>query len=814
MDKSIKTIFTKIGKLDYFNEIIEKLTLNNSLTQDEKVYILSCAILFEHEYQKDNRIKSFLEIAYYIILKYSISTGDYEPLYDMSLNFGYYPISKFILEKNLLVIDNIQDFIVSKNINLYKNPLENFIETHEQYSSRNALLKDDHKEVSFIAPTSYGKSSIIKEHIQQYNYKKIGIIVPSKSLLNQTYKLIKEQNLKYRLIIHDDMYQSEERFIAILTQERALRLLDKHEIYFDTLYIDEAHNLFEKDYRNILLYRLIKQNKLRNPNQSILYLSPLINDSEHLKFDKNEYISKYKIEYNIKEPEYFEYRLDKTVYKYNRFTNKFYKIKTEASFYDYIKENSSKKTFIFHRRPVKTELFAKKLADTLQEIELTKEIQSLIHILKNYVHEDFYMLDLIKKGIIYLHAKLPDQIKDYLEYQYKTIPQLKYLVANEVILEGINLPISTMFILSTHGINEKRLTNLIGRVNRLNNIFDKNHGSLELLCPKIHFVNTTEYAGIENHMTKKIELLRSRDFFDDIKNPLLASYDINKLKPTAKQKENIITENQNISQTEQYLLHSPQTEEDKLKQAIIKNGINAFYDMSISSFVPTVLQRINNNKRTLFLKDKDTLTKLYEIFLYDFDNISDFEIKRLQEKPARDYYNFFISNSKKSLNEIVSNQMRYFKAIQNDDSKNIFYFGKSYGEITRNSTSYTNSINNVYINLKTKTDKELVNLVIVKIKMEEDFVSFKLNNFLNLMLSENLITSEEYNMIVYGTRDEEKISLMKIGLPMNILDLLEKDNQLINISKDENNNFTTNKSFNNYKKSLDNFTQFRIDKFL
>lgn len=70
------------------------------------------------------------------------------------------------------------------------------------------------------------------------------------------------------------------------------------------------------------------------------------------------------------------------------------------------------------------------------------------------------------------------------------------------------------------------------------------------------------------------------------------------------------------------------------------------------------------------------------------------------------------------------------------------------------------------------------------------------------MLNENLITKDEYNKTIYGTTDIQKISLTKIGLPMNILELLEKDNQLQNISMDGNRNFVINAEFNKYKKNF------------
>lgn len=60
---------------------------------------------------------------------------------------------------------------------------------------------------------------------------KIGVIVPSKSLLIQTFNLLKKENLEKRLLLHDEMYDNDKSFIAIFTQERALRLLKERCIF-------------------------------------------------------------------------------------------------------------------------------------------------------------------------------------------------------------------------------------------------------------------------------------------------------------------------------------------------------------------------------------------------------------------------------------------------------------------------------------------------------------------------------------------------------------------------------------------------------
>jgi hypothetical protein len=450
MQQSEKTALTNINKIPKFQEVFKNLTLEIDLEYEDRVYILSCAIIFLRTYEKDKRYTSYFEIAYYIILKYSFKYNDYEPLFDIATNFGFYPISKYILQYNLINSLNIEDVLIDINLERYRN--DNYIETLEQNKERVNILISQNKEQCYIAPTSYGKSSIILEYLKSHSHlDKIGIIVPTKSLLIQTYKMLKNQDINKRLIIHDEMYDKERDFIAVMTQERALRLLkNNNSLYFDLLFIDEAHNLFEKSYRSILLARLIRINRNLNGNQRIIYLSPLISDTNNLKIFKKQNIKEQKIQFNIKEPDIFEYMLDNNVYKYNRFVNDFYHIAQYANQLEYIKENLQSKNFFYIRSPKKIEMFAKTLSKRNNiEDELLDE---LANILKENIHESFYGVEYVKKGIVYIHGKLPDLIKEYLEYKFGEINSLKFLIANTVILEGINLPIDTIFILNTHSL--------------------------------------------------------------------------------------------------------------------------------------------------------------------------------------------------------------------------------------------------------------------------------------------------------------------------------------------------------------------------
>lgn len=216
-------ILLKLKKKPRFKELVEKITLGTSMTFEEKKVALSIAILFLKEFEKDRRRIGYFEFAYYIILNYSLTYQDFHPLYDLSIQCGFFPISKFILEHSL-IDSTILNTITNAHLEdfRYKNQ---YILTHEQAKIQNSILENNDKEVAFIAPTSYGKSSLVLDLIEKHDWKKICILSPSKSLIAQTLRTLKERGIRRKILLHDEMYNNEENFIAIFTQERGLRFL-------------------------------------------------------------------------------------------------------------------------------------------------------------------------------------------------------------------------------------------------------------------------------------------------------------------------------------------------------------------------------------------------------------------------------------------------------------------------------------------------------------------------------------------------------------------------------------------------------------
>ncbi|MBB1151470.1 DNA helicase [Myroides sp. NP-2] len=820
---SEKAQLTALKNSTEFNSIFSKLLTNDlSLSESHKEYILLCSLLFFKVYDNDNRYKSYFRLGYYIILKYSLLFKDFKPLYDISMQIGFYPICKTILDRDLLNLDSITSFLSYKIINeKFINLREKYLETLEQNTASNHLLTSDVENLVYVAPTSFGKSSLIKDFIINNSYQKIGIIVPTKSLLVQNFNDIKELNLNYKLITHDEMYDGEEKFIGILTQERATRLLRKN-ISFDILFIDEAHNLFrynKKNSRGILLTRLIEMNR-EIKNHKVIYLSPLIDLPINIQSNMNSTIESAVVKHNLKSEDIFLWE-NEEVFSYNRFTNEYILFSQSLSFFKYIVNNSLTKNFIYNFRPKSIEKLSNELFDFLPHYLIDKEIDQIVNTINNEVHEKFYASKFLRKGIVYIHGKIPNQIKEYLEFKFKTNAKLKYIIANKVILEGVNLPIETIFITSTNYLDGKDLVNLIGRVNRLNYVFQEQN--LEKLNPKIHFVNREDFQG-KYSMKNKIELLRNHSFKDKIENPLLNNYNIDDLtfsktdyltKEQVKEKRR--EKDQKLKDNTSFLIdnRNSKNQDINIKKYFIENSFEEIYD-NFDFVIPQIILNIQN-LNTLKWENFNLIQKITYIFINNLDNrIIDYEIERLKNTAAQNFYNYYLTTTqKRPLKQNIISTFQYLKTKAKTLDPFIF-IGKSYGEVTRNTNAYNNKIykDTVYVNLQGKSDEILINLSIVKVKIEEDFVSYKLNKLIVFLFDFELIDEDEYFNHVYGTTNRNLIKLVRLGLSTNIVHKLYNDEQISNLSLNSFGNLSANTEFYQYLQSQNDLFQFEIRKFL
>jgi len=77
-----------------------------------------------------------------------------------------------------------------------------------------------------------------------------------------------------------------------------------------------------------------------------------------------------------------------------------------------------------------------------------------------------------------------------------------------------------------------------------------------------------------------------------------------------------------------------------------------------------------------------------------------------------------------------------------------------------------------WVDISEKSGKQKVNLAIVRIKEEQDFLDNRIIKFVETLNDMELLEDEFYTRIKYGTTDEQKITMMKNGFSAGLASLL------------------------------------------
>ncbi|KOR07643.1 hypothetical protein ABW55_16665, partial [Acinetobacter sp. C15] len=168
---------------------------------------------------------------------------------------------------------------------------------------------------------------------------------------------------------------------------------------------------------------------------------------------------------------------------------------------------------------------------------------------------------------------------------------------------------------------------------------------------------------------------------------------------------------------------------------------------------------------------------------------------RLKKEKAKNFYRVFNeSRHKFNMNQNIKNMLKYFYTIREKYSGKNFYVGSSYGEFSIKENDFSKN----YIDLSTKNEKEMVNIALIKIKIESDFLSFTLYKFASVLFDIDLIDENEYNLFIYGTMSKETNDYIKLGLSSNIVISLEKNDQLKNLILNKNGVISSNNEFKKF----------------
>lgn len=767
-----------------FCKLYKDFILNRNMNENKYRSILSAAILFLNS--NNTNVK---RLGYRIVVSYCNYFEDYKPLYEIAVNTGLVPVAQFIEEK--LVRAEDKNLFTEINSSVNKNFLINGVFcTSQQKELIDFYDSYQNSSVSVVAPTSYGKTDLIINTVRNNIKKNICVITPSKSLLAQTKsRLLKHPDIKGKKIVtHPDMYNAgESNIVAVLTQERVLRLLKKDEsISFDFVIIDEAHGLLKSEDRNLLLASVIMILSKRNSLSAFKFLTPFLCDANNLKvrysgyelrnFEINEYVKSEKIYIA-------ELRNNHThsLHLYDQFLNRFYETSNliDPDEWSFIKRNSGQKNIIYFNKPKDIESFATELIINTEPI-VSSNIEVACKNLAEYVHPDYRLISCLKRGVIYHHGDVPEPVRLYIEKLYAELEEIKYVITSSTLLEGVNLPADKMFVMSNKKGNSyltySDFRNLIGRVCRFAMIFDRKKGSLRRLEPEI-FIVAGKYFGFNANVDKFIQKVMSveKKEHDVVENVLLVNTDEVDTNSEKLDRALSFIENYERGTVPNYSLKLVETEVGRL---CFLNNITEFdifhHELSINNTISKIKQY------GLLISNLDQLlTAINNIFLLRTEAP---RLKRFLNPETQKFYKRFLNwrINNVSLNQMIYSFLKYWKyLIENNEP--IVFVGQRWGTEKRKGHLA------LWTDISRMTDNELVNLAIVRIKEEQDFIDNILIKYVEVLNDLNILDNKLYLLIKYGTDNKEIITCTQNGLSLSLAKLLiDNYNEYIEINTEKN----------------------------
>jgi superfamily II DNA/RNA helicase len=358
---------------------------------------------------------------------------------------------------------------------------------------------------SYSAPTSLGKSFVmrvfIKEKIAAGSTDNFAILIPTKALINEVSRDVLDDldalktKADYRVVTSsgDILLDQKHCFVFVMTPERFLYFINtKTEIDVRYLFIDEAQKISSNEARSAPYYEIVDQLSRKPKPTNIFFSSPCIpNPDEYLKLIpsstasfsepseevKIQAFSKYFLAVKYSPVCQFKYYIDLLSGEVDALNDLSHEKKMLLSLpwltdlNELIQTIGANKQNIVYCATLKDAVdFAVSYAKTLPPTQ-DKELLSMAHEIRAEIHSNYYLADLLEKGLAFHVGYLPTMLRLRIEKAFRS-GKIRTLFCTSTLIEGVNLPADNLFVTSykTGRINlsEVGFKNLIGRVGRIN----------------------------------------------------------------------------------------------------------------------------------------------------------------------------------------------------------------------------------------------------------------------------------------------------------------------------------------------------------
>ncbi|WP_412494840.1 DEAD/DEAH box helicase [Vibrio cyclitrophicus] len=414
-----------------------------------------------------------------------VESGDFPNIYllgqrysEIQFDLGFYNNAKFDFKMGLNSVTEL-DF-----------PLTDF-----QRLLWNNLESDE--DVITIAPTSAGKTHIILTYLVREIANSSGafaaIVVPTRALISEVsskvYEIAKgmdqHEDIEICTIPRDDK-EFNEKTIFVMTQERLYELIQRGDLSFNYLFIDEAHNISDKS-RGVLLHLTLEklledslpqiivsmpsesyQNAFTSVFEGIDFHKEITRHSPVAKILMSVKLSGRNIEISRRNTEHI-------VKIAKNFTGN--KLADTV-----IRLGSGQSNIIYRNKTNYCEDVARDISSRIEEFEVTESLEEAADYIEQFIHEDFTLASNLRKGVAFHYGPLPSSVRVMIETLAKE-GEIKYIACTSTLAEGVNLPAKNLFLQNpiqtiigqpSERLEDVKINNITGRAGRMLEHFSGN----------------------------------------------------------------------------------------------------------------------------------------------------------------------------------------------------------------------------------------------------------------------------------------------------------------------------------------------------
>ncbi len=822
-----KELFDKLEKLNYYSFLKSPKREQHFFSNKELNDILRFADVFASSDNAKfrnyaNRIVSNLYEYYYdneIYRSYSVS------IYTKMGLFPSIDILKHGYDSNISVPNDIALLETFKKGLQYDKSLD-ICYTDKQFEVVKEIQKKNN--FSLSAPTSFGKTMIISNFINKVIQTKhncsICILVPTNALLKEISTTMKTryESDRVKVLIYPDIKEKDKRFenlIFVFTPERLVSYYANNSLDIDYLFVDEAQKMIKaNDERSPVFYNAISYASYRGTK--LFFLSPNIENPEVFLSlsdrdessvkkisDKLVIQNRYLFDFATRRVQYLNYLneiIDEELLQ-EGITSLSDAIK--HTYKSYLKDTS---TIVYFSSKAK---MSEVLLDYLDGEDKTEdeEVLNLIKVVKETVHEKYYLVKALEHGVAYHYGQMPKVIREKIEDLFRR-KVIKLIFTTSTLLEGVNIQAKNIILTSDNNglsdLTEEDFLNLIGRAGRFRSELYGN-----VICLKGAFENSQRYKyfssqNVSNLNSEILSSLRG-NFYKDIKQIIQGKQPVTKKLEEDHKKHLIREQYANIA-----ILHNKINYNSKLKTNLIRAtsdpGVFKQIDKDVSSvdklesFKEYTTIPIKYQQKVFATRDSQIIQRFVD---FDADLLTYGDIAFLTEKIMKTY-EFY----KRGLIKYERSYNYYAHLIYSwIEGTTVAYVIKStIDKIERREILFL--LDEYYVEGHRKYrdyvgDERQINLIINDIleKVENDikhlcktyFANYIYLNIQNGSMSPEMEKLADY--IEFGTRNQKTIEMQKFGFSRELsLYIQRKHSDCLTFSLGELENIDFGKLFQDF----------------